>query len=98
MSSICAYCLCVFVYVYIYVYVCMCICICVYVYVCVCACVRPAHRENSEKVVDGQLGLQPLLKHADGLVLQVVVGGDASVGQRLDGASVLRQTHKTGSP
>ena len=43
--------------------------------------------------MDGQLGLQPLLEGADGLVLQVVVRGDASVRQRLDGASVLRREH-----
>lgn len=36
-----------------------------------------------------QLSLQSLFEHADGLVFQVVIGGNATVSQRLDGLIIL---------
>lgn len=52
------------------------------------------HRQDGEQLLDAQLGLQPLLEHADGLMLQVVVGGDAAIGEGLDGALVLEGEQK----
>ena len=45
--------------------------------------------EDREDVLDGQLSPQPLLEHPDCLVLQVVVGGDTTVRQGLNGAIIL---------
>lgn len=62
-----------------------------------CPPLRPTaepHRQNGEQLLDAQLRLQPLFKHADGLVLQVVIGGDPAIRQGLDGALVLEGKQK----
>lgn len=40
------------------------------------------------------LSLQPFFKHSDGLMPQVVIGGDATVGQWLNGAIILEHLWK----
>ncbi len=54
-----------------------------------------AHRQDAQQLLDGQLWLQTLFEHADGLVLQVIVGPDAAVRQRLDGLLVLNKTRRS---
>ncbi len=54
-----------------------------------------AHRQDAQQLLDGQLWLQTLFEHADGLVLQVIVGSDAAVRQRLDGLLVLNKTRRS---
>ena len=44
--------------------------------------------------MDGHLGLQPLFKHADGLMPQVVIRGNATISQWLNGPIVLRHKQK----
>lgn len=41
--------------------------------------------------MDGQLGLQSFFKRANSLMLQVVIGGDATVRQWLDSPVVLEK-------
>lgn len=48
------------------------------------------HCQNGEKLLDRQVGPQPLFKHADGLMLQVVIGGNATISQRLNGPIILQ--------
>lgn len=48
------------------------------------------HRQNREELMDGQLGPQSLFKHADGLVPQVVIWGDTTVSQWLNGPIILQ--------
>lgn len=56
----------------------------------VAACLQgESHRQNGKQVMDGQLSPESFFKHADGLMLQVVIGGNASVRQWLDGAIIL---------
>lgn len=52
------------------------------------------HRQDGQQLLHAQLRSQPLLKHADGLMLQVVIGGDAAIGERLDGVVILEGERK----
>lgn len=54
-----------------------------------------AHRQDGQQLLDGQLWLQTLFEHADGLVFQVIVGPDAAIRQRLDGLLVLNKTRRS---
>lgn len=47
------------------------------------------HRQNGEQLMDGQLSPQSFFKHANGLMLQVVIGGDATISQWLNGPIIL---------
>lgn len=55
---------------------------------CVYVCVY-THRENGQQLMDGKLRLQSLLEHANSLVFQVIIRGDASIRERFDGALIL---------
>lgn len=45
--------------------------------------------QDGQQILDWQLWLQPLLEHANSLVLQVIVGGNAAISKRLNGALIL---------
>lgn len=45
--------------------------------------------------MDGQLRPQAFLEHADGLMFQVIIGGDSAVCERLNGALVLKEPMET---
>lgn len=54
-----------------------------------------AHRQDAQQILDGQIWLQSLFKHAHGLVFQVIVGCNAAVRQWLNGALVLKKTRRS---
>lgn len=55
---------------------------------CVCVCIC-THREDGQQLLDRKLWLQSLLKHANSLVFQVIIWGDAAIRKRFYGALIL---------
>lgn len=55
---------------------------------CECWCVC-SHRKDGQQLLDWKLWLQSLLKHANSLVFQVVIWGDAAIRERFDCALIL---------
>lgn len=52
------------------------------------------HRQNGQQLMDGQLSPQSFFKRADGLMPQVVIGGDATVRQGLNAPIILEYLWK----